>query len=225
MRVVGRMVAPSVGDLFTNSLDDGGWISGAFVHQANAFAKSNPNVPPPPPFTLFAVRYASGVSSAEAFASLRHDFGATVLRQLPAADALNLQSVDRLPIILAGLVVVLGGATVGNTLVTSVRRRRRELATLKTLGFVRRQVAATVGWQSTSFASVAVVVGLPIGVAAGRWAWYLVASGIGSVSPATVPAIAIAVIVPGTLLVANGIATAPAWSAARIPPAVVLRSE
>ena len=35
------------------------------------------------------------------------------------------------------------------TLVASVRRRRRELALLKTLGFTHRQLAAVVAWQST----------------------------------------------------------------------------
>jgi ABC-type lipoprotein release transport system permease subunit len=42
----------------------------------------------------------------------------------------------------------------------SVRRRRREFALLKTLGFTQRQLAATVAWQS----SVPAIVGLIFGV-------------------------------------------------------------
>ncbi len=121
------------------------------------------------------MRYAPGVSPGAAFASLQRDFGDTVLQQLPAQDVINLQSVDGLPTLLAALVVLLGAMTLGNTLVTSVRRHRRDLAILKTVGFVRRQVAAVVVWQATSFALLALLVGLPLGIAGGRWAWELVA--------------------------------------------------
>jgi putative ABC transport system permease protein len=152
---------------------------------------------------------------------LRREFGQTVLRQLPSEDVLNLRSVDSLPPLLAGL----GVATVGNTLVASVRQRRRELAILKTIGFVRRQVAAVVAWQATSFSLVALIVGIPLGVVGGRWAWNLVASGLGSVSPPIVPALWIAAVVPAALVVVNVIAAWPGWVAGRVAPAVVMRNE
>jgi ABC-type lipoprotein release transport system permease subunit len=226
LRVVGRMISPSVGDLFTNNMGDGAWVYGPAVRKQQAQTPANPGSSVPPTvFTLFAVRYAPGVSHTAAFASVQHDFGRTVLRQLPSEDVLNLQSVDRLPTLFAGLVVLLGIATVGNTLVASVRQRRRDLAILKTIGFVRRQVAAVVAWQATSVSLVALLVGLPLGVAGGRWAWNLVTPGIGSVSPPLVSTVAIAALVPATLLVANVIAAWPAWVAARVAPAVVMRSE
>jgi hypothetical protein len=225
LRVVGRMISPSVGDLFTNGLGQGGWVSGRLLRQIEAHAPTAANGPPPVVFTLFAIRYAPGASAHAAFASLRRDFGATVLRQLPAEDAIDLQSVDGLPFVLSGLVVLLGAASIGNTLVTFVRRRQRDLAILKTLGFVRRQVSSTVAWQATSFAVVALLVGLPVGVAGGRWAWSLVASNIGSVSPPLVPALAIALVVPAALAVANAIAAVPGWAAGRVAPALVMRSE
>jgi hypothetical protein len=224
MRVVGRMLVPSVGDLLPNGLGYGGWVSGAFLRHAQAAAASNPNVQPPP-VNLFAVRYVPGASHAAAFASIRSQFGPIVLRQLPSEDALNLQSVDGLPLILAGLVALLGAATVGNALVTSVRRRRRDLATLKTLGFVQGQIAATVAWQATTFALFALVFGIPLGISAGRLTWNAVASNIGSISPGLVPELAVAAVVPATLVVANVIAALPGWSAARIPAAVALRAE
>ncbi|HEY5023717.1 MAG TPA: FtsX-like permease family protein [Acidimicrobiales bacterium] len=225
LHIVGSMIAPSVGDLFTNGMGDGGWVYGPAVRQQLEQAPPSANGPPATVFTLFAVRYAHGVSPAMAYASLRHDFGATVLTQLPSEDVLNLQSVDGLPPLLAALVVFLGVATVGNTLVASVRQRRRELAILKTIGFVRRQVAAVVAWQATSFSLVALVVGIPLGVVGGRWAWNLVASGIGSVSPPVVPTVAIVVTVPAALVVANVMAAWPGWVAARVAPAVVMRNE
>ncbi len=225
LRIVGRMIAPSVGDLFTNGLGDGGWVTGDLARQASAAPPAGPNGLPPTVFVLFAVRYAHGAPPNAAAASLRHEFGPTVLRQLPAEDVVNLHSVDRLPFVLAALVVLLGTATVGNTLFSAVRRRRRDLAILKTIGFVRRQVAAVVAWQATSFCVVAVAVGIPLGVISGRWAWKLVSSGIGSVSPPVVPIVALGIMVPAALLVGNLIAVVPGWSAARVAPAIVMRSE
>ena len=228
IHIVGRMISPSVGDLFTNGMGVGGWVSGAVVHeqQANEGSNSsNSSDTPPTVFTLFAVRYAPGVSHAAALASLRHEFGGTVLRQLPSEDVINLQSVDGLPPLLAGLVALLGLATVGNALVSSVRRRGKDLAILKTLGFVRRQLMAVIAWQATSFSVLALVIGVPLGVVGGRWAWILVASGIGSVSPPVVPLLGIVLIVPITLLIANVLAAWPGYKAARTAPSAELRTE
>ena len=126
--------------------------------------------------------------------------------------------------VLAGLVVVLGLVTVGNTVINSVRRRRRDLAILKTIGFTRRQVAIVVAAQATTFSLAALVVGIPVGIVAGRWAWSLIGSSIGSVSPPVVPGLAIALIVPAALVAAQLIAAGPGWMAAKIAPGIVLRS-
>jgi ABC-type lipoprotein release transport system permease subunit len=225
LHVVGRMIAPSVGDLFTNSLGDGGWISGALARQVAAAQPQTDNGLPPTTFSLFAVRYAPGVSRDAAFASLERDFGATVLRPLPAEDVVNLHSVDRLPYLLAALIALLATATLANTLISAVRRRRRDLAILKTVGFVRRQVAAVVIWQATTFALVALVIGIPLGVAGGRLAWHLVSSGIGAVSPPMMPAGLIGAVAAATLALANLTAVVPGWAAARVAPAVVIRNE
>ena len=198
------MISPSVGDLFTNGMGVGGWVSGAVVHEQQANEGSNPLATHPRPFSpSFAVRYAPGVSHAAALANLRHEFGGTVLRQLPSEDVINLQSVDGLPPLLAGLVALLGLATVGNALVSSVRRRGKDLAILKTLGFFRRQLMLVIVWQATSFSVLALLIGVPLGVVGGRWAWILVSSGIGSVSPPVVPLLGIVLVVPVTLLIAN----------------------
>ena len=124
-----------------------------------------------------------------------------------------------------GLVALLALAMMTHTLVTSVRRRRRDLAVLKTLGFVRGQVAATVAWQATTFAVVALVVGVPLGVAAGRWAWELTAAALGVASGPVVPGAAILAVAAGTLLAANLVAAVPGRAAGRLRPAAALRSE
>jgi MacB-like periplasmic core domain/FtsX-like permease family len=226
MRVVGRMIVPSVGDILTNGLGQGAWVPASYFRQLNAKAARRRLVNAPPPFyQLFAVRYAPGVPPAQAYARLRHDFGPTVLRQLPAENIVNLQSVDGLPLVLAGLAAFLGAAAIGNTWTIFVRRHRRDLAILKTLGFRRRQIAATVIWQATSFMLAALALGLPLGVAAGRWAWDLAAAQLQSAAPPVVPALAIALIAPAALLAASALAALPARTAARTAPATSLRQE
>jgi ABC-type antimicrobial peptide transport system permease subunit len=106
-----------------------------------------------------------------------------------------------------------------------VRRRRRDLALLKTLGFTRRQVLGTVAWEASAFAAVALLIGLPLGVIAGRWAWSVFASAAGVSTAATVPLATVLLAIPATLLAANLIAAAPGWEAARLRPALVLRTE
>jgi predicted lysophospholipase L1 biosynthesis ABC-type transport system permease subunit len=123
------------------------------------------------------------------------------------------------------LAACLGAIALGNTMTVFVRRRRRDLAILKTLGFSRRQNAATVAWQATSFMLAALALGLPLGVAAGRWAWYLAAAQLESAAPPVIPVLAIALIVQAALLAGNALAALPARAAVRTGPGVVLRQE
>ena len=58
-----------------------------------------------------------------------------------------------------------------------VRRRRRDFAVLKTLGFDRGQVRATVAWQATTLAALGVALGVPLGIVIGDAVWRLIADG------------------------------------------------
>lgn len=80
-------------------------------------------------------------------------------------------------------------------------------------------------WQAAILVTVSVIVGLPLGVAIGRWSWTALAGPMGVMVAPVVPMAALALIVPATLLVVNLIAALPAHAAARIRPAAVLRSE
>lgn len=227
LHIVGTMIAPSVGDLFPNSMGEGGWVYGPAVRAATQQVPpdSGQDSTPPTVFNVFAVRLVPGTDPGIALRTLRRQFGPVVLQQLPSQDVVNLQSVDRLPLLIASLVVLLGIATLGNSLVATVRRRRRELGILKSVGFIRSQVAGAVAWQATLVAVLALVIGLPAGIAVGRWSWTLVASGIGSASPPLLPMLTVALMIPVTLVVANVIALGPAWTAARLSPVVAMRSE
>ena len=77
----------------------------------------------------------------------------TVIGEQRPAEIVNNRSTGSIPRLLA-LGLAVGALTaLGLTLAASVRRRRRDLALLKTLGFIRRQLLATVAWQSPSWRS------------------------------------------------------------------------
>jgi ABC-type lipoprotein release transport system permease subunit len=141
------------------------------------------------------------------------------------ADLVNFGRVQRLPVALAAVLALLGALTLAHMLLTGTRRRARELAVLKAVGFVRSQVVAAVVWQATTVAAVSLLVGLPLGVALGRWAWRLFAHELGIVPDPVVPLGRTLLVVPAALLAANFVAALPARVAARTKPAPVLRTE
>ena len=177
----------------------------------------------PLPVNVYLVRLRHPGDPA-AIARLKRQFPGVVLPAVPPPEVRELQGVNGLPLVLACALTLLAVGTIAHTLVTSVRRRRRDLAVLKALGFVSRQVRATVAWQATAIAATGLVIGLPLGVAAGRWAWTLLARGF-AIEPVPVISAFVLLSVPAVLLMANVVAAVPARTAARTQPAVVLRTE
>ena len=149
---------------------------------------------------------------------------APVADQRPG-DIKNYASIRDTPLVLAAVLAVLAIGTLAHVLLTGVRRRRRDLALLKTLGFTRSQVLGVVAWEASAFAAVALLAGLPLGVLAGRWAWAYFADAAGASAQAVVPLPAVLLAIPVTLLIVNLIAAWPGWTAARLRPALVLRAE
>ena len=141
------------------------------------------------------------------------------------SDLVNFGQVQNLPLLLAGLVGLLAAATLAHTLVTSIRRRRRDLAILKMLGFVPRQVRGAVAWQATTFVSAALLIGLPVGIAVGRVVWSAFATNLGTRAEPVTPSLRLLLTVPGAIVLANLIAVAPAFVAGRMRPAPALRAE
>ena len=129
------------------------------------------------------------------------------------------------PALLGGALAIGAVIALGLTLIAFVRSRRRDLALLKTIGFTRRQLASTVAWQSTLAVAIGVVVGVPLGVVAGRGLWQLFANQLHVVSEPTVPAITIALVAAGAIVLANVVAAIPGRQAARTRTAVLLRAE
>jgi hypothetical protein len=231
MRIVGSAVFASFSMGGGSATDLG---TGAVV-PASALSHPNPPICPGHAtcYNFFLLRYKPGTSLRGAAAQLeavttRHHCPPGLCRvntdQRPS-DIQNYTGVRDTPLVLGAVLALLAVGTLAHVLVTGVRRRRRDLAVLKTLGLLRPQLLRLVSWQATALAAAALLAGLPLGLLAGRWAWLLFASSAGVGSQADIPVSLVLLVVPVTLVLANLLAAVPGWTAARIRPALILRSE
>lgn len=85
---------------------------------------------------------------------------------------------------------------------TSVRRWRRDLAILRTIGFTRAQTRRTVTWQAATLGGTALVIGVPLGILGGRLAWQALAHQLGILPVVDVPPLWFTAFVPAALGVA-----------------------
>jgi heme exporter protein D len=242
--VVGTVTLPSMGTVLTDHVSLG---RGAMMEEdamlsadrlepytqavftaanANDVAVSSPFYP-----SAVAIYARSGADARQAAASiLRHEPDGTpggmyALPPQPAAQIVNFQQMGGLPLTIALGVAIAALLALALTIVASVRQRRRELALLKSLGMRRGQLRAVVLSQASTILVVAIIIGVPSGIAAGRWAWTAFASAIGVVPAAVVPTTALALGVLALLAAGNILATWPAAIAARTSVARTLRSE
>jgi ABC-type lipoprotein release transport system permease subunit len=220
MRIVGRVLIDPIVVNGEITLGDG-----ALMPLASLRAFVPPGANEEGVVNVFLIRFRGGADRAGALASLRRSFPGTVLTPYPPSEVENLRRIDSLPFVLAGLLGLLAATTIAHALVTSVRRRRRDLAILKTLGFQRGQVSATVAWQASTLAVIAAIIGLVAGVAGGRWLWVFYASRLGVRPEPVIPLALLIAILPGVVALSNLIAALPARGAARTRPALVLRTE
>jgi ABC-type lipoprotein release transport system permease subunit len=140
-------------------------------------------------------------------------------------DVDNLAQLGALPWLLALFLVLVGVVVLGNFLLTTVRRRRRDLDTLRAMGFVPRQVHALVATVALVTVGVGLVIGVPLGIAAGRLGWQLTARSVYVATGALVPLAALAAFVGVAIVASLLVAVWPAWRAARDPAARGLRDE
>jgi hypothetical protein len=215
LRVVGKVL---VSPLVVNEqivLGDGGVITASLAPRViEEFSMSQ-----------FLVRFRPGADREAVLARMQKAFPAAVLTATSSSDVENLRRIRPLPFILAALLALVAIATVTHALITSTTGRRREIAVLRSLGFVGRQVLRTVWWQSAVIVVVAVAVGLPLGIALGRIGWDLIERQMAIASGASTPVIALAGVVAGTAVLAFVAASGPAVRAASTTASSALRSE
>lgn len=219
--VVGRTVLPQPVE---TRLGEGVLLTQAAMRRLLA---GNPSLAETAVATDVYVRLEPGAERGAVISALRPRFSEvfSVIENEKPVDIVNFGRVQSLPILLAGILGLLAASTLVHMLVTAVRRRRRELAILKTIGFVKGQVIETVLWEATILAALALAVGVPVGLAAGRFAWSVLADRVGVAAEPILPAWQLVVLAAGTLLVANLAAIVPGRLAAATQPADALSVE
>jgi hypothetical protein len=170
------------------------------------------------------IRLEPGADRAAALARLRSLADGPSSATVPA-DIADFGGVADMPLLITAVLALAAAAALAHALLSSIRRRRGEIAVLKTLGFTRLQVVETVAWQATAIAAVGLLVGMPLGVGVGRFTWTLFAQDLGVVPESVIPFGLTVLVLPAAVLLANVVAAAPALSAARTRPAAVLRAE
>ena len=170
-------------------------------------------------------RSAPGPAGAVALARYTSRYRSYIATPREPVELVNFGQSVNFPLLFGVALSLFGAATMVHLLLVSLNRRRTEAGLLKVLGFLRRQVAAVVGWQATVVTLVGIAAGVPLGIAAGRIAWRLFATNLGVVPVPVVPAAVLAALACGVLVAANALAAIPAWLAARSRPAQLLRAE
>ncbi|MCU1459104.1 MAG: hypothetical protein JWL73_3196 [Actinomycetia bacterium] len=143
---------------------------------------------------------------------------------LPTA-VVDLGHMRSLPLALGVFFGLLACATVAHALVTTVRRRKHDLAVLRAFGFTRRQARIAIAWQATLLAAAGLLIGIPLGIITGRLAWRWLAHSFPVVYVPPLALLAVLLVAPVALIVANLLAAGPAHAATRIRPAEALRTE
>ena len=235
LHVVGTATLPTIGGSGQPVMEMG---SGA-VMATSLFSATDRNQQGSPvagPMAAF-ITIKPGVSQPAALHSLDHATAVLnrpsdpdgpiggVVSALRPAEIANYRTVGATPALLAAVLAAGAVGALGLTLVASVRQRRRQFAVLKALGFTRRQLAASVAWQSSLAAVIGVIVGVPIGVALGRFLWTLFARGISAVPHPTVPVASVLGVALGAIVFANLVALFPGRVAARTRTSLLLRAE
>jgi hypothetical protein len=150
---------------------------------------------------------------------------ASVLAVQHPAQITNYRSMGTTPLLLAAALAAAAVVALGLALAASVRRCRRDLALLRVMGFVERQLSAAVAWHASITAAIGVVIGVPLGIVLGRWLWTLFADEIGAVPAPTVPVWSIVIAAVAALVLANVAAVLPGRRAAHTATALILQDE
>jgi hypothetical protein len=235
MRVAGTATMPAigVGHGIHSSLGGGAVLpASALPQEARASGISDRALQGP---NTILVRFRPQVDHAAAtrrleaiggrLSGIRSVEGIQVLPVQRPAEIVNYRTMGAAPLVLAGMLAAGAVVALALTLTVSVRRQRRDLALLKTLGLVRRQVVAVVIWQALIPVAIGTLAGVPLGIAAGRFLWARFASELYVVPQPAIPMVTVAAVALSTLALAILTAVVPGWWAARTSVASALRAE
>ena len=152
LRIVGTATMPAIGSGVTGHLTmgTGAWID---YHLIPASVRNSFHNSPAGPNALF-VQLRPGVGASEArkglaaiaeHLSLPTNYGVTLVGVERPAEIVNYRTMGSTPAILGVALGASAVAALALSLVASVRRRRREMAVLKTMGFTSGQFSSKCG--------------------------------------------------------------------------------
>jgi hypothetical protein len=237
VRITGVVTLPSFGQLSSDHVSLG---RGAMLPQATLLAaqgatahlggeESQSTLP-----STIAIDLAPRTTAAQRARLVHHVVannpdqtpgGTYELRSALASAIVNAQQMGGQPVALAVGLAAAATASLALTVLSSVRRRRQELALLKALGMTRGQLRSVIAWQTTLTLLIAVAIGGPLGVAGGRLAWQSFAGSLGAMPVSEIPVAGLVLGLLGLVLAGNLLSTGPAAIAARTRPAIALRAE
>jgi ABC-type lipoprotein release transport system permease subunit len=174
------------------------------------------------------VRAAPGVDAAALAGRLADRFLRGDQMAMPTqvpVELANLRNVRPLPRLFAAFTVLLAIGALAHLTTSVVRRRRGDLAVLRAIGMTAGQTRTALLVQASTLALLGAVVGIPLGLVAGRSTWRWIAEVTPLVYVAPLALLAVLLTVPVAVVVANLLAALPARRAARLRPATVLRAE
>jgi putative ABC transport system permease protein len=217
LQVTGLVAMPAVGQLAADhpSLGEGAVLT------LDGLARRSPSAYP----TVVFLDLAGDPSSADratatalvarAMTAGLPPEAATTYADLRPGEIIGLSPARATTSALAGVLGLAAVLALVVTLSSSVRRQSRIFATLRALGFDRRQVRAAVRWQTNVTMVVALVVGGPIGLVAGRMVWRAFAEYLGSVATPATPWASLALAAALLVVLANLAGEGPARRAGR----------
>ena len=216
MTIVGTSVFPTLSDTL-------GLGTGAALTPAGLRYLVPAKTTIPPPAALF-VRFRPGVepqAGRQDLAARLAEVGSfTVDGPATPTDLLNFGQVQDLPQVLGTGLAAVALLTIAHLLITSIRRRRRDFAIMRALGFTSWQVRGTLCWQALTLAGMALVIGVPAGIACGRLCWQIFAHQLGITPVVAVPLAVLAAMAAGWLAASAGsMAITAAAARARTSPA------
>jgi ABC-type lipoprotein release transport system permease subunit len=206
-RVTGIAVMPGVSGL--NGIGQDGLVTMEGLSRLDPDAQVNSAV--------VALRKGAGPDAARRF-------GMTDEGELPAVIR-NVARIRAVPYLLAWVVGALAVLTIAHLMITSVRNRRRDLAVLRAVGAHQSWVTRVVHWQATAFGVVALLIGVPLGLVAGRTVYRAFADSIGAVPEPSLPYLRLVGVAVGLMLIANLATVVPARRARRLAPGRLLADQ
>jgi hypothetical protein len=205
-----------------NDYTDGDWLT------TSGFNRAQPDMSMDK-YHEVRLSFRPGVNAEAAIKRLPEQFApggiGPISEFIPIDQQIELHSVRIQPMLLGGFLILLAIGAVGHGLASAVRRRRHDLAVLRSLGMTRWQTRLTIASQATVVAVVGLLFGIPLGIAAGRTGWRILADATPVIYTAPLAAIAIMLAIPATVATANVLAALPARRAARLQVSEVLRAE